>query len=296
MQQSSAEEERHQAADRDYFVALIDGLLERPLAALHLGSPVVSDSRADDPPVKILESARLKILLDGSQRHAVSRAGARAEFTLRRRHAVFWSPLAWTLPRYERRCVIFGMVFLPDALRVLRKSPPEFCQPGFVSRQYHSARPLPAAGLHLVAALSALSREAPDPDLERGLFSALLRLARTHLLADTPLRAHDGVRTLRRIIHHLQDNYASELSRDSVARALEMHPNYLSHVCREHGKRTFHDILEGMRLERARHLLRNSGMTVTRIARMCGYAAPSYFIRVFRNRFGATPNNYRSAS
>jgi transcriptional regulator GlxA family with amidase domain len=44
-----------------------------------------------------------------------------------------------------------------------------------------------------------------------------------------------------------------------------------------------------MRLERARHLLLQTEMSVTEIAMACGFESPGHFARVYRGAFGVTP-------
>lgn len=51
--------------------------------------------------------------------------------------------------------------------------------------------------------------------------------------------------------------------------------------------------IDRVRLDRAAAMLDASQTTVTRIAAMCGYTTPQYFIRAFRQRFGLTPGQWR---
>ena len=48
-----------------------------------------------------------------------------------------------------------------------------------------------------------------------------------------------------------------------------------------------------MRIERAQHLLAETELAVKEIAWACGYASPGYFIRVFRQHCGSTPQAWR---
>jgi AraC-like DNA-binding protein len=50
-----------------------------------------------------------------------------------------------------------------------------------------------------------------------------------------------------------------------------------------------------LRLERAAHLLADTGLAIKEIAWACGYASASYFIRSFRQQHGATPLAWRAA-
>ena len=48
-----------------------------------------------------------------------------------------------------------------------------------------------------------------------------------------------------------------------------------------------------MRLERAKWLLTETDISVTRIVDLVGYNDNSYFTRFFRKKTGLTPNEYR---
>jgi AraC-like DNA-binding protein len=47
------------------------------------------------------------------------------------------------------------------------------------------------------------------------------------------------------------------------------------------------------RLRQAERLLRNPHLTVKEVARACGYEDGSYFVRLFRQRYGQPPQRWR---
>jgi transcriptional regulator GlxA family with amidase domain len=49
-----------------------------------------------------------------------------------------------------------------------------------------------------------------------------------------------------------------------------------------------------LRLDRAAHLLRTTGLPVTEVALACGFSAASHFSRTFRARFGVAPSKARA--
>ncbi len=59
--------------------------------------------------------------------------------------------------------------------------------------------------------------------------------------------------------------------------------------------RTPHEELERVRIERASDLLLESALTVSQVARKCGFSRVSYFARVFRRERGCTPGAFRKA-
>jgi len=57
--------------------------------------------------------------------------------------------------------------------------------------------------------------------------------------------------------------------------------------------RSPHNYLLNLRIERARELLSNPGLSLTDIALACGFSSHSHFTRVFRQFLGVTPSEYR---
>ena len=51
---------------------------------------------------------------------------------------------------------------------------------------------------------------------------------------------------------------------------------------------------EGVRVERALHLLDSGELSVGEISDICGFGDPSYFGKAFRKRTGLTPSQYRN--
>jgi AraC-like DNA-binding protein len=88
---------------------------------------------------------------------------------------------------------------------------------------------------------------------------------------------------------HLAD---SSLSATALAGLLGVSDRQLSRLFASSGT-TFPRYLTARRLDRAVALLAEPSHSVTQVARMCGFASASYFIRVFRDRFGATPRHSR---
>src|SRR5690606_14178617 len=139
---------------------------------------------------------------------------------------------------------------------------------------WHSQRPLDGTGLHLVRALNSLSHESsPEPQLIRHLILGLLSCVKQHLLEDGDKDQSGSSRKIwRTVLEHLNLHYADPmLSRDKVAAAVGIHPNYLSSLASREGE-GFHAAMEDIRITRARHLLENGALKLDEVARQCGYS------------------------
>ena len=62
-----------------------------------------------------------------------------------------------------------------------------------------------------------------------------------------------------------------------------------------HGEGTAVAFLEGLRMDHARVLLRDTTLTVAQVAQRCGYSSAEQFAVAFRRRNGVTPSGFRSA-
>jgi AraC-like DNA-binding protein len=85
-----------------------------------------------------------------------------------------------------------------------------------------------------------------------------------------------------------------EVSMDAVARIFAVHRRTLNRRLREHGV-TLRQLIEDVRRQLARQLLRDTDLSVLAIAETLGYADASAFTRAFRRWFGTTPSGWRAA-
>ncbi len=84
------------------------------------------------------------------------------------------------------------------------------------------------------------------------------------------------------------------LNVDALARALQVHRSRLSRLCREELGLPPSAYLKRLRLRHALYLLRHSELTVTEVARACGFEDPAYFSRTFAQAMGEAPSRTRN--
>lgn len=82
---------------------------------------------------------------------------------------------------------------------------------------------------------------------------------------------------------------ATPVQAAAVARRVGVTPRQLERLFRRHLGQSPAAYAAGLRLDRARTLLRETAMPVTAVSSACGYATPSRFSAAYRSRFGATP-------
>ena len=93
---------------------------------------------------------------------------------------------------------------------------------------------------------------------------------------------------------YVRDNYCDpNISLISAARHVGMSAAHFSTVFSQATGRSFITYLTALRIERAKELLRTTGMRLSDIAMEIGYNEPNYFSHVFRKTVGVTPKEYR---
>ena len=91
----------------------------------------------------------------------------------------------------------------------------------------------------------------------------------------------------------MEDAVGWPLHAAAVARSVGLSPRQLERLFRRHLGESPGAYASGLRLERARTLLRETAMQVTAVGVACGYATPSRFSAAYRGRFGMPPNHER---
>lgn len=115
-------------------------------------------------------------------------------------------------------------------------------------------------------------------------------------LEPTPLRlGNESDELLERFSRHLESNYhRSELDADTLCRETGIPRSRLPEIVRSGFGTTFKAHLNELRLKEAARLLRATDRGVAEIGFAVGYNSVAHFHRVFRERFGAPPGEFRS--
>ena len=91
----------------------------------------------------------------------------------------------------------------------------------------------------------------------------------------------------------VEDEFASELSLDDIARRVASSRRQLQRAFAEIGNTTFRDHLTRVRMQRAANMLATRGLTVREVAHRVGYRQPAQFAKAFRRYQGVAPSAYR---
>ncbi len=92
----------------------------------------------------------------------------------------------------------------------------------------------------------------------------------------------------------VEQEFASDLSLDDIARRVASSRRQLQRAYSEIGGTTFREHLTRVRMERAAGMLADKGLTVRVVARRVGYRQPAQFAKAFRRHLGVAPSDYRA--
>lgn len=104
---------------------------------------------------------------------------------------------------------------------------------------------------------------------------------------------NDSRRQLVRQVHEYIDAHLDSATLQSIADHVSLHPVYLSKVYKQETSQSIGDTIYRRRMERATHLLRNTKLKIYEITTMLGYSNAHYFIKLFKEYSGLTPQEYR---
>lgn len=81
-----------------------------------------------------------------------------------------------------------------------------------------------------------------------------------------------------------------------IADELYLSKSYLQKIYKSYfGKSIIEEMIQ-FRIEKAKHYLSDTDMTITEISKQCGYSSYNYFVRQFKITEGVSPTEYRSSS
>ena len=96
------------------------------------------------------------------------------------------------------------------------------------------------------------------------------------------------------IERYIREYYSTEISMQSVARAMNYSDAYFCKLFKQCFKVNFSAWLNEYRIDRAREMLQNTRLSVREVSTACGYSDANYFARVFKRVTGKTPSEYRN--
>lgn len=91
----------------------------------------------------------------------------------------------------------------------------------------------------------------------------------------------------------MEEDYATDLSLDDIARRVASSRRQLQRAYAEIGNTTFREHLTRVRMRKAAEMLAARRLTVREVAHRVGYRQPAQFAKAFRRYQGVTPSSFR---
>ena len=95
-------------------------------------------------------------------------------------------------------------------------------------------------------------------------------------------------------IEYIKDHYADKLRLSDVADEIYVSQWHLSKLINKHTGSNFSEILNGIRIEKAKQLLKDPSLKIYDIAEQVGFSDLTHFSRVFKKIEGISANEFRN--
>lgn len=99
---------------------------------------------------------------------------------------------------------------------------------------------------------------------------------------------------VKNALKYIQENYTKKITLAEVAEKTYVSQWYLSKLLNKHTGKSFSDILNKIRINVAKDLLKNPSMRIGNIAEEVGFVDMAHFSRVFKKFEGCSANEYRN--
>ncbi|MGB2080125.1 MAG: helix-turn-helix transcriptional regulator [Vibrio sp.] len=202
-------------------------------------------------------------------------------------------PNCWNKPNWDTDCSVLSLLFgkrqLGFSLVQKRKG-----EATFFDIQKHSIQNRTGHAIdHILTALTTLAKEQAIQPTGGHLIKALISYCQSMLL-ESGLHVHSRSENIYQgICIYIQENFHRDINRSSIAARFNLSPNHLSRLFRQQGHMRFADYLTWVRLERAKFMLTRYEFRLQEVAQRCGFKDVNYFYRVFKQKTGHTPSEYR---
>ncbi len=129
-------------------------------------------------------------------------------------------------------------------------------------------------------------------DMYRLMQSALL--AFTRAVAVTHIAGHS--RPVRQAVEYIETHYPEKITLKLLAEQVNLSEFYLSTLVKKETGSNIADIINKVRIEESKAILRQSTVSISRLSAMVGYSYSNHFSRVFKQHTGMTPSEYARMS
>lgn len=99
---------------------------------------------------------------------------------------------------------------------------------------------------------------------------------------------------MKNALAYIQENYNKKISLSEVAENTFVSQWHLSKLLNKHLEKSFSEILNSIRIEKAKELLKDPSLRIGDVAEEVGFLDMAHFSRVFKKIEGISANEYRN--
>ena len=99
---------------------------------------------------------------------------------------------------------------------------------------------------------------------------------------------------VKNALAYIEENYREKLKLSDVADQIYVSQWHLSKLLNKHTGQNFSEILNNIRIEKAKELLKDPSLRIGDIAEEVGFLDMAHFSRVFKKQAGISANEYRN--
>ena len=133
--------------------------------------------------------------------------------------------------------------------------------------------------------------------LNKAELAKTLRRAKNELLAEQALlnteRVGSPEQIVESVVQYLHTNYCSEINFAYISKVYGFSSSYLTKIFREHTGKPPIRYLNEYRVQVAKKLLRDTGLTIKEVSEKTGFVDQFYFSKCFKSYCGVTPTQYK---
>ena len=101
---------------------------------------------------------------------------------------------------------------------------------------------------------------------------------------------------IKKVCAYVDENLSCDISLETAADFAGVSSFYLSKLFKEEKGETFINFISDKRLEKSRQLLETTELSIKEITAEVGYNDQNYFSRIFKNKYGLSPKEYRKVN
>jgi AraC-like DNA-binding protein len=101
------------------------------------------------------------------------------------------------------------------------------------------------------------------------------------------------IKPVRQILQYIQSHFTTKISLNDLSGLTGLSRSYLSRLIKKETGSSLVDLVDGVRIEESKYLLRNTDYPILQIAEMVGFDYQSHFNNRFKKYTGSTPSSFR---